>query len=302
MFDFLLDEKNFTALKEYIRFLSDLPDSLVEVKKLSDDFRRRGHVLLSPPDAQALMLAASANERNWRGVVGIVPTLGVMSSQLFEQISTFVREFEQELQKAAVPASYQLLKDVDPQRFTPISSGSHDPFPPSDIVQLIGNLCLRLDQCTFIATYFKTLIVEVSQTIHRVFVRFIESMSLRLCACHSPVSKIEMYYRLGRIALPNMQYNLDGYYSQEQRVEKARAHLKALHSLYARAISAGNNLSDLCHRMAYFLNYVRGELQSNNLQKSVRWTRSSLSHIAYPLEELKVMANALVAISSKLKI
>lgn len=300
MFDFLLEEKDFSSLKEYINFLSDLPDALAEIEYLSDILRRSGHVLMSPPDAQALTWAAAANEGKWQAIVRVVPSLGMMSRQLVEQTSTFVREFEQVAQEASGAASRQLLGSVDPSRFTPVNFGSQGSNRTSDLMQLMGNLCLRLERCARVVAHFKALVVDVSQTIHRIFVRFIESLTLRVCACHGPDSRIEIYYQLGWFGLPNMQYDRDGRYSQEQRREKAREHLQVLGGLYARATSAGSNIADLCHRMDYFLNHVKLELQSNDRQKSLRRARSSFSQMVYPLEELNRMANALVHMSSRL--
>lgn len=302
MLDFLLNEKDFLALKEYMIFLADLPESLVEINKMSGEFESSGHVLLSPPDAQSLSLAVTANAHIWRTIIRIVPALGIMGCQLVEQASTFVREFKQVTQEPPCSTRCKLLKDFDFQRFTSNDAGLQGAHEPLDVVQLMGNLCLRLDQCVYTAAHFKLLICEILQTVHSVFMRFIESLALRVCTCHPPVPKIEMYYRLGRIALPNMQYHLDGFYTQTQRVEKAREHLRAMDGLYVRTISAGNNISDLCGRMAFFSKHIKAELESNDLQRSIRRARSSLSHIAYPLEELQVMANALVAMSSRFEV
>ncbi|UZE24574.1 hypothetical protein LOY67_03955 [Pseudomonas sp. B21-056] len=301
MFDFLLEEKNFSSLRRYIDFLSDLPDALTEIKRFSDSIQRTGHVLVSPPDAQTLTWTAVANESRWREIVRVVPALGNMGRQLVGQISLFLREFEQVAREASGPARRQLIGDVDPLHFTPINVGSQGTNRPPDVLYLITRLCLQLDLYAKKAMYFKARIVEVSQTIHRVFARFIETLALRLCACDAPVSKIEAYYVMGRIGLPNMQYNPAGHYTQEQRREKAREHLRVLDGLYANAISASNNLSDFCHRLNYFLTQVKRELQANDRHQSLRRARSSFLQIAHSLEELGRMADALARMSLRLK-
>ena len=301
MSDYLLDAKDFASLREYMSFLSDLPGALAEIKRFSDDFQRSGHVLMTPPDAQALTRAAIANEGRWRAIAMVVPSLSTMGCQLVAQTATFLAELEQVAQGATGPARRQPLGTVDPLRFTPINAGSQGTNRPPDVLYLINNLCLRLNQCAKVTAHFKSLIVEVSQTIHRIFVRFIESLALRLCVCDAPVSKIEAYYSLGRIALPNMQYDPAQQHSQAQRRAKANEHLKVLNGLYARAISAGNNFADFCHRMNYFLVCMKDELQSNDQHCSLRRARSSMAQLAYPLEELSQMVDALIDMSARLK-
>ncbi|WHS61195.1 hypothetical protein [Pseudomonas sp. G2-4] len=298
MFDFLLDEKNFASLKEYIDFLNGLPDALTEIEQFSDIFRRSGHLLLTPPDGQALTRAATANKNNWTAIVGVVPSLGAMGRQLVGQTSIFVREFEQVAREAP---NRQLLGNLDPSRFTPVNFGPMGSNRTTDLMQLLGNLVLRLDECARAVARLKALVVEVSQTIHSIFVRFIDSLTLRLCACHGPDPKIEIYYALGRIRLPTMQFDPNAYYSQKQRRAKAREHLEVLRGLYARSISAGNNIADLCHRMGYFLEQVKAELQANDRQQSLRRAQSSFAQLAYPLQELEGMARALVALSYRLE-
>lgn len=301
MFSFLLDEKDFSSLREYMNFLHDLPATLAEIKRFSDTFQRSGHVLMTPPNAQALTQAAIANEGRWRTIAMVVPSLGMMGRQLVEQTSTFLRELEQVAQQITGPANRQPLRAVDPLRFTPINTASQGTNRPPDVLHLINNLCLRLDQCAKVAAHFKQLITEVTQTVHSIFVRFIESLALRLCVCDGPVSKIEAYYSLGRMGLPNMQYDPGGHYSQAQRQDKAREHLRKLGGLYARAISAGNNFADFCHRLNHFLTCIRSELGANDQHRSLRRARSSLAQVVYPLEELGQMVEALVAMSSRLK-
>jgi len=298
MFDFLLDEKNFSSLKEYIDFLSGLPDALKEIEQFSDVFRRSGHLLLAPPDAQALTRTAITNKNNWRAIVAVVPSLGAMGRQLVGQISIFVREFEQ---VARETPTRQSLGNLDPSRFTPVNFGPMGSNRTSDLMQLLGNLVLRLEECATAVARLKALVVDVSQTIHSIFVRFIDTLTLRLCSCHGPDSKIEIYYALGRICLPHMQFDPDAYYSQQQRRAKAREHLEVLRMLYVRATSAGNNIADVCHRMGYFLEQVKVELQVNDRQQSLRRAQTSFAQLAHPLRELDGMAGALVALSYRLE-
>ena len=284
MFDFLLDEKNISSLKEYISFLNDLSVALDEIQRFSDSFQRSGHTMMTPPDAQALTRAAVANASRWRAILMVVPSLATMGRHVAAESDRFTQEFAQVAQQTAGAAGRMPIQNVDPLRFTPINVGQQGTNRPPDILYLINNLCLQLDQCAKVVAHFKTLITEVSQTIHSIFARFIDSLALRLCVCDAPVSKIEAYYSLGRIGLPNMPCDTDKYYSQEQRREKAREHLKMLGEIYVRAISAGNNLADFCHRMNYFLACVKVELQSNDSQRSLRRAKSSMAKVAYPLK------------------
>ncbi|MBT2338676.1 MULTISPECIES: hypothetical protein [Pseudomonas] len=298
MGDFLWDEKSFSALSEYIRFLSDLPDTLVEIEHFSSVFRRSGHVLLPPPDAQALTRAATDNEGRWRAIVGLVPSLGFVGHRVAEQTATFVREFEQVAQDARQPA---LLGGVDPSRFTPVNFGGRGSNCTWDLMQLIDNLCRWLDQCAELVARLKTWVAAVSQTVHGLFARFIELLTLRLCTCHGPDPRIEIYYVLGRIILPSMHYDPGRHYSEAQRKALARAHLQALRGLYVRSTSAGNNIADLCHRMGYFLTQVKRELQTNDRHQRLRRARTSFSQLAYPLAQLNEMAHALGSTSLRLE-
>ncbi|MCL6703883.1 hypothetical protein [Pseudomonas sp. T1.Ur] len=299
MFDFLLNEKNVSSLKEYVSFLNDLPVALDEIKRFSDAFQRSGHTMMTPPDAQALTQAAVANAGRWRAILMVVPSLAMMGRQLVAEADTFTREFAQVAQHTAGAAGRVLMQNVDPLRFTPINVGQQGTNRPPDILYLINNLCVRLDQYAKVAAHFKTLVVDVSQTIHSIFVRFIDSLALRLCVCDAPVSKIEAYYSQGRIGLPNMPYDTGGYYSEEQRREKAREHLRMLGEVYVRAISAGNNLADFCHRLNHFVTCVKVELQSNDPQCSLRRAKSSMAQVAHPLQQLDVMVSALERLSPK---
>ncbi|WP_338474245.1 hypothetical protein V3H56_03940 [Pseudomonas sp. MS646] len=295
MVDFLLDEKHFSALGEYIGFLSDLPCSLAEIEQFSGLFRRSGHVLLTPPDAQALTRAATDNQNRWNAIVCVVPSLGFMVHRLVEKTATFVAEFEQVARDAMLATDPPLLGDLDPSRFSPVNVGAQGSNRTASVMQLIDNLCRRLDECAAAGARLKALIVSVSQTIHSLFVRFIDSLTLRLCACHGPVPKIEVYYALGRISLPGMQYDAGAQHSQAQRKALAQAHLKALNGLYVRSTSAANNIADLCHRLGYFLTQVKLELQTHDRQQSLRRARTSFAQLAYPLAQLRAMAHALRA-------
>lgn len=298
MFDFLLDQKNFSSLKEYVDFLRDLPGALAEIEQFTDVFRRSGHLLLTPPDTRALAEAAFANGNSWRAIVRVVPALGFMGQQVVGQTSTFTREFEQ---LAHGMAGRQSLGSLDPSQFSAVNFGAQGSNRTADLMQLIGNLCLRLEECAQVVASLKALIVSVAQTIHSIFVRFIDSLTLRLCACHGPDAKIEVYYALGRLCLPNMQYDPGGYYSQAQRKAKAREHLQVLNGLYARSTSAANNIADLCHRLGYFLEQVKLELQANGREQTLRRARHSFALLAYPLAELNTMAQALTDMSSRLQ-
>ncbi|MDO7899889.1 hypothetical protein [Pseudomonas citrulli] len=293
MVDFLLDEKHFSALGEYIGFLSDLPDSLAEIERFSSVFRRSGHVLLAPPDVQALTRAATDNESRWKAIACVVPSLGFTVHQVVEQTARFVAQFEQVAEQAMGAVDRPLLGCLDPSRFTPVNVGAHGSNRTASVMQLIDNLGQRLGECATAVERLKALIVSVSQTIHSLFVRFIDSLTLRLCTCHGPDPKIEIYYALGWGNLPGMRYDPGVPHTQAQRRALAQAHLKALNGLYVRSTSAANNIADLCHRLGYFLMQVKLELHTNGRQQSLRRARASFAQLAYPLAQLREMALAL---------
>ncbi|MCP1499610.1 hypothetical protein J2Y86_004317 [Pseudomonas migulae] len=301
MFDYLLNEKNFSSLNEYTRFLNDLPATLNEIQRFSKSFQSQGHVMMTPPSASLLTQAATMNALCWRAVQITVPQLAFASGRVVTQVSTLLEEFREELRKASGPARRMALQDIDPRRFTPAGSNSAGTNRPRDVVVIMRNLVQQLEGCERASAQFKSQIVQIAQTIHSIFVRFIESLSMRLCICDGPVSKIEAYYSLGHFGLPVMHYDPQAGYSLEQRLEKAREHLQALFGMYAQATSAANNLGDFCHRMNFYLNVVKTELLFNDGHQTLARANLSLATIVQPIEELRTMSNGLLRLSSKLQ-
>lgn len=301
MFDYLLDEKNFSSLNEYIRFLNDLPATLNEIQRFSQSFQRKGHLMMTPPSARLLTQAATANALCWRAIQITVPQLAFASGTVVTQVSTFLDEFREQLRKTHGPARRMALKDIDPRLFTPAGSNSSGTNRPPDVVVIMRSLVQRLEACERASAQFKAQIVQIAQTIHSIFVRFIESLSLRLCICDGPISKIEAYYSLGKFELPGMKYDPQGGHSEQQRMAKAREHLQALSGMYARATSAANNLGDFCHRMNFYLNAVRTELVLNDRQQTMIRANLSLATIVQPIEELRTMSRGLQRMSLKLR-
>ncbi|MHC8301802.1 hypothetical protein [Pseudomonas sp. ZS1P83] len=297
MLDYLLAEKNFVSLKQYVDLLNALPDVLAKIENFSDAFKRSGHSMLQPPNAQALIQAARANAANWQLIICTMPQLGALAARVVMDIDSFSQEFRQMAEDRAkrnLP-----LSAIDPGQFSVVKSPGWGGAPRANLIDVIRELALRLERCRQIAAQFKSTVRSVGGTIHSIFVRFIESLSLPICACHGVNTKIEVYYALGRIGLPNMQYDPDEHYSEQQRLEMARDHLERLIGLYRRTGGAVNNLSDFCYRLTYILDEAERELVTSHPAQTVSRAKCSLSLVDHSILEVRSMSEQLIKMSKK---
>lgn len=295
MLDYLLAEKNFVSLKQYVDLLNALPDVLAKIENFSDAFKRSGHSMLQPPNAQALIQAARANAANWQLIICTLPQLGALTARVVRDIDSFSQEFRQMAEdraKRKLP-----LSAIDPGQFSVVKSPEWGGAPRANLIDVIRELALRLERCRQIAAQFKSTVRSVGETIHSIFVRFIESLSLPICACHGVNTKIEVYYALGRIGLPNMQYDPDEHYSEQQRLEMARDHLERLIGLYRGTGGAVNNLSDFCYRLTYILDEAERELVTSHPTQTVSRAKCSLSLVDHSILEVRSMSEQLIKMS-----
>ncbi|KZN16549.1 MULTISPECIES: hypothetical protein [Pseudomonas] len=299
MLDYLLAEKNFVSLKQYVDLLNDLPDVLAKIENFSDAFKRSGHSMLQPPNAQALIRSARANAANWQLILCTMPQLGELTARVAMDIDSFSQEFRQMAEDSAkrkLP-----LSAVDPGQFSVVKSSEWGGAPPADLIDVMRELWSRLERCKQTVAQFKSTIRNVGETVHGIFVRFIESLSLPICVCHGVNTKIEVYYGLGRIGLPNMQYDPDEHYSEQQRLEMARDHFARLVGLYRGTGGAVNNLSDFCYRLTYILDEAGRELATSHPAQTVSRAKYSLSLVDHSILEVKSMSEQLIQMSKQQK-
>ncbi|EJM73757.1 hypothetical protein [Pseudomonas sp. GM55] len=298
MLDYLLAEKNFTALKQYVDFLRELPKALEEINRFSDGMARAGHTLLSPPNAPALIQVALANAQCW-GAIGItVPLLGNTSARILHDMSSFISEFQAIVsvaQNRRLPISV-----IDPQQFTVVRSADWGSAPCADVIDVLRELDARLGYCQHAVSDFKAQVTNLAESIHGIFVRFIESLTMPLCSCDGPIPKIEAYYVLGRVGLPGMGYDPGQWYSEEQRQAFARAHVGQLFNLHRRAGVAASNLGDFCFRWVYMLDEARRTLQTHHSNQTMARAKASLPLITDSLSEVDAMSRQLVQMAEVL--
>lgn len=291
MLDYLLAEKNFATLKQYVGFLNELPKALEAINQFSDSIARSGYTLLPRPNAQALIQVARANAQCWRSIGITVPLLGSISAQVLRDMGSFIREFQAIV---SVTQNRRLaISVIDPQQFTVVKSVGWGSASRADVIDVMRELDARLERCQHAVSDFKSQVTSLAESIHSIFVRFIESMTLPL-STEGQMSKIEAYYTLGRIGLPGMGYDPGQPYSEAQRLEMARAHVARLFDLQRRASVAANNLGDFCYRWVYMLDEAKQTLRTHHGHQTMARAKASLPLVMGSLNEVESMSEQLV--------
>ena len=291
MLGYLLAEKNFVALKEYVKFLNDLPPALAEINRFSDSIARQGYTLLPRTDTQALIHTARSNAACWRAVGTTVKVLGCYSAKLLLETDVFIKEFRT---ITSVAQDRRLkLSTINVQRFTAVQSGCWGKAHYHDVVDVVAELISRLGHCQEAVADLKTQVAHLATSIHDIFFRFIDSLTLPL-STESPESKIEAYYVLGRLGLPGMGYDLQTSYSEEQRRTLARAHVAQLLHLHRRCAVASSNLNDFCYRWVLMLEQARRTLRVHYADQPMVQAGVSLPLVGGALTDVKSMSDQLV--------
>lgn len=291
MLGYLLAEKNFVALREYVKFLNDLPPALAEIDRFSDSIARQGYTLLPRPDTQALIRTARSNAVSWRAAGTTVSVLGGYSAKLLLETDVFIKEFRS---IASVAQDRRLkLSTIHVQRFTAVRSGCWGRAPYHDVVDVVAELISRLGKCQEAVTDLKKQIRNLATSLHDIFFRFIDSLTLPL-STEGPDSKIEVYYGLGRVGLPGMGYDAQQPYSQEQRRTLARTHVEQLRHLHRRCAVASSNLNDFCYRWVLMLEQAKRTLRVHYSDQSMFQAGVSLPLVGAVLTDVKSMSDQLV--------
>jgi hypothetical protein len=296
---YLLSAEHFIALKDYISFLNSLPSALEEIRRFSESFARSGHQLVTPPNAELLAQAARGNRLAWLALQEATPLLGRSSVTALKSTQYFIDEFRIFTQGSE--GRRQKIDAIDPLRFDLANFPEWTKAPPANVIDLMRELDARLLRCESAINTFRRAFAPIGVSLHGIFVRFIESLSIALCSCDGPIAKIEAYYTLGKIGLPNLQYQPNEAYSQSERLAFAREHLAQLRSMRARAANAVDCLNDYCYGMQQFLAHARRQLQNNHPLSS--WSRSNLllTFTETPLKDFKFMSDDLLLMAQKLK-
>ncbi|MHC8290581.1 hypothetical protein ACYZUD_28000 [Pseudomonas sp. XS1P51] len=299
MLNYLLNEEDFHSLKKYIDFLSDLPPALKVVEGFTESVRRQGHKMITPPNAQMLAQAAMANACAWRAIKIAMPMMGVGTREVLRDTHIFIDEFRA-ITKGVEDRRSKLIS-LDIKRFSLSSSPRWGSSPPRDVIDLMRALFDGLRQCERSILEFRAAVTSIGNTLHSIFVRFIESLMLGLCSCDGPIPKIEAYYTLGKFGLPGMRYDPQQPYSETERLAKAREHIAHLRNMRIRASCAVDNLTDFCYRLQYLLADARRELQTNHPAQTLVRSNVTLILVSESLVEVKYMSESLTKISSGLR-
>lgn len=297
MLNYLLEERNFVSLKEYIDFLGNLPPVLEEIQIFSDAYSRQ-HVMLTPPNSQMLVQAAMENASAWQSIKAALPEIGRVSGEAVLDTRTFIEEFHR-LTQALGNRRFK-LHPLDIKDFSLTRSAEWGSTPPRDVIDLMNELWNRLNRCEGAILKFRSAVTAIGETLHSIFVRFIESLTLALCSCDDPIPKIEAYYTIRKLGLPGMQYDPELGHSEQARLEQAREHVARLKNMRIRTACAVDNLTDFCYRLQYFLADARSELQANHPMRTISRARVGLTMTDLSLVEVGAMSEQLMKMSRRL--
>lgn len=299
MAGYLLSEEDFNSLKVYISFLNELSPALKVIDEFTESIRRQGHQMLTPPDAHMLSQAAQGNAGSWQAIKLSIPMIGQVVGQAARDTQFFIEEFHI-FSKGAVQVRTRVL-DVDIGQFSLTTShqwGGEFPGHIGDLLHALSNGLLSAEQAILL---FTSAVTSIGITLHGIFMRFIESLTLGLCACDKTSSKIEAYYGLGKIGLPGMQYDPQRPYSEQERLANAREHIARLRSMHLYATSAVDNFTDFCYRLQYLLADARRELQADHPAQTLVRLGVRLNFVQDSLVEVGPMTDRLLEISKRLK-
>ncbi|MBH3408832.1 hypothetical protein I5P86_27595 [Pseudomonas glycinae] len=292
MLEYLLAEKNFAALKQYVKFLQDLPPALQEMTEFSKSFERQGHTMLSPPNIQSLRQAAQTNGACWLAIQQATSLLGSNSARVLHEVFGFIEEFQVIVSNA--DNRREAINTIDPRQFSLVRSPVWGNAPAANIIDVLREMDRRLEQYRSTVLNFKKQVSSLAESIHSIFVRFIECLTMPICSCDKPVAKIEVYYGLGKMGLPGTTYVPGRAYSQEERVALSKEHVEFLFNLRRRAASAANNLSDFCFRMTWMLDEAQQMLRSHYPTMTMARAKSTLPMLKGPLNDVQGMSDQLV--------
>lgn len=267
-----IEEHTFTALNEYLLFLSHLSNVFERIKDRAEYSLRCGLGSSQRHDIQALTHSASKSAGDWRAILQLLPALGIMCIQAADKINNFTKEFYSVMQSFSGSAQDTLLKDFDPLRFTPITSGAQELLNHSDPKEAIDNLNSLLEECSFLASKLEQMLMEYSNTNLFLLARFIDVLQTPTC----PTAILLIYFiGLNIGELTNKSY---------------------LRNLQVSSRLAGSHLSYTCSYILLLLKNIETELKINTLQTPARRVRISLIQINYSLESLKEVSETIAVV------
>lgn len=295
MLSYVLNEEDFRSIKQYVDFLRDLPPALKVIEAFTDSIRRQGHQMLTPPDAQRLAQAAQGNALAWQAIHLSVPMIGRITADALRDTQLFIEEFRVLYNNAE--SGRLRLDGIGVRDFSYRWNGT----PSAHVIGLIRALIDSLQKTEQAILDFHAALTSIGVTLHGVFARFIESLMLDLCSCDKGSPKIEVYYGLGKVGLPGMQYDPQRPYSESERLANAREHMARLKSLRIHAFSAVNNLTDFCAVLRHYLAEAQLELQAIESAHTLVRTNVKLALVGASLVDVQPMIERLMKVSDNLQ-
>ncbi|SEE02115.1 hypothetical protein SAMN04490194_0740 [Pseudomonas migulae] len=291
MYEFLLAQRHFVALKKYFDFLRVLPATLDQLKRHSDNLQRQGHVLTTLPDAERLKVLASFSYGYLERLEADISALGKVCNENLSYIAEFADESRKIAAQTSHGGRHLSISAVDFKRFSLSRSQWWIWFPPKDVKGLTHELYFRLSRTTSALLDFKAVPKELNLDIHNVFERFFRSLTLKPCECHSHYSRIETWYVESGSSLPGMRNSASPGSSVQARRTRSNEHLRELFAIKTDACSAVHNLNDFLFAMRSFLRVAENELLAVKPTMKLSHLNCALAQIEHVLREVKSMAD-----------
>jgi hypothetical protein len=291
MYEFLLAERHFGALRKYFNFLRALPSTLDQLKSYSDYLQRQGHVLTTPPDAERLKVLASFSTGYLERLEADIGALGKVCNESLSHIAEFADECRKVAKEMPRNGRRVRIRVLDFKRFSLSGSQWWIWFPPTDVKGLTFELFHRLGRTTSALLDFKAVPKELALDIHNVFERFFRSLTLQPCECHSHYSRIEAWYVGSGSSLPGTKDTSSPGSSAQARQARANEHLRELFAIKTDACSAIHNLNDFLFAMCSFLITAERELRDVKPTMKLSQLNCVLAQVEHVLKEVKSMAD-----------
>lgn len=288
MFEFLLEERHRAALKKYFSVLQALPDTLALLKRYSDTLQSQGHLLTTPPDAERLKVLASFSAGYLAQLESQVSAAAKVGNACLNDVVTFTAQCRLLGMETPRHGRNVYIRSLDFKRFS-LAGGPWISSAPKDVYGLIHDLHLRLRRGRFALLDLKGLSDELRLDTQSIFQRFVHSLMINPCQCHSAYSRLQGWYVQGLSTLPGMSASGSADNAESARQSLANEHLQALSVIRAGAYSTINNLSDFLYAMCRFLEDAADELLRLGPDITLAQLNSELTTTEHRLEEVGPM-------------
>jgi hypothetical protein len=290
MYEFLLAQTHFVALKKYFNFLRALPGTLDQLKSYSDNLQRQGHVPTTGPDAERLKVLASFSTGYLERLEADISALGKVCNENLRDIAVFTLECRTLAKLSHKSGRSFSISSMNYELFSLSRSQWWIWFPPRDVADLAFELSLRLGRTRSALLDFKAVPQELHNDIQNVFERFFRSLTLKSCECHSRYSRLEAWYVDTGSGLPGLSDSASPGSSAQVRQARANQHLHELFALKTDACSAIHNLNDFLFAMQHFLTAAERELRNVRPTMKLSQLNCALAQVEHVMKEVKSMA------------